>query len=113
MRYVSTVKCCVLVFGLMTVGGVTESHAQTCKANRNTPLRDKACGAQQGTLVQGTDLLLEGSKGNCPAPWARHWVEVGNIGWGSNLFRGWVAREYIDCPGDGQRLRKKSDAQLH
>jgi hypothetical protein len=94
----------------MTVGGVTESHA--CKANMETPLRDKACGVQKGFLTQCTDVRLTGKKAGCPAPWARHWVEVFDPNW-SNSFSGWVARDYLDCPEDGQRLRKKSDAQLH
>jgi hypothetical protein len=97
------VKCCALVFGLMTVGGVTASHAQACKVNEDTPLRYQACGGFKRNLAETTLLRLKRGKENCPQGWARHWVQVEGLGYGNNQFNGWVARDYIDCPEDTPR----------
>lgn len=108
MRYPSTVKCCALVLGLVTVGGISESLAATstviCTVDdhgrgRILHLRDDPCGKEINTLNNDDRVLPTGNHGRCS--WDQtFWVEVSIPNPGPNKGTGWVHRGSLKCPAD-------------
>jgi len=97
MRYVSTVKCCVIVLGLVTVGGISESLAD-CHVTTFVKLRNGACGRPtRWELNAGTPVRLTGARGYCRDPgWPnRHWAEVEDPGYHARFDPGYVAEAVL------------------